>query len=112
MKKFKARFCVYGDLQKEGIDYFEKWSPVVQWTMVRTMMILAANQHLVTAQANVTAAFVHAELASKEHIYVHQPASFSRGHNLVLKLKRSVYGLKQAISSPFSRTVYSARILA
>ncbi|KAL7486075.1 hypothetical protein ACHAW6_011674, partial [Cyclotella cf. meneghiniana] len=94
VNKFKAWFCVHGDLQKEGIDDFETWSPVVQWIMVCMMMIIAANQHLVTAQADVTAAFVHAELAPNKHICVHQPAGFCRGH--VLKLKRSVYSIKQA----------------
>ena len=96
VKKFKARFCVRGDKQLEGVDYFETWSPVVQWTTVRSMLILAARQKLVTAQADITAAFVHANLAEGEHIYVHQPAGFKRGENMVLKLKRSVYGLKQA----------------
>jgi hypothetical protein len=60
------------------------------------MMILAANRNLVTAQADITAAFVHAEFRPKEHIYVHQPAGFRRGSNMVLKLKKSVYGLRQA----------------
>ena len=60
------------------------------------MMVLAANRKLVTAQADITAAFVHAELGQDEHIYVHQPAGFRRGENMVLKLKKSVYGLRQA----------------
>ena len=96
VKKYKARFCVRGDKQKEGIDYFETWSPVVQWTTVRSTIILAAKKGLVSAQADITAAFVHAELKPNEDIFVHQPAGFRRGENLVLKLKRSVYGLKQA----------------
>jgi hypothetical protein len=57
-KKFKARFCVRGDRQVEGVDYFETWAPVVQWTTVRSMMILATNQTLCSAQADITAAFV------------------------------------------------------
>jgi hypothetical protein len=28
--KFKAKFCVRGDLQKEGIDFFETYAPVCQ----------------------------------------------------------------------------------
>jgi hypothetical protein len=30
IKKFKDRFCSRGDRQKEGINYFETWAPVVQ----------------------------------------------------------------------------------
>ncbi|KAL3782482.1 hypothetical protein ACHAWO_005229 [Cyclotella atomus] len=97
-KKFKARFCVRGDRQIEGIDYFETWAPVVQWTTVRTMLILAANQKLCTAQADITAAFVHAPLEENEEIYVEQPTGYVYGKpgEFVLKLNRSVYGIKQA----------------
>ncbi len=37
VKKFKARFCARGDRQKEGINYFETWAPVVQWSTVRLL---------------------------------------------------------------------------
>jgi hypothetical protein len=39
VKKFKAQFCARGDKQKEGIDYFETWAPLVQWSTVRIDMI-------------------------------------------------------------------------
>ena len=95
-KKFKARFCVRGDLQTEGIDYFETWALVFQWTTVRSMMILATKLHLCTAQADITAAFVHAPLPPAEQVFVHQPAGFHRGSDLVLQLKYSLYGMKQS----------------
>ena len=95
-KKFKARFCVRGDKQIEGVDYFQTWAPVVQWTTVRSMMILATNKNLCSAQADITAAFVHAPLDDGEDIYVHQPKGFEVPGDYVLKLNRSVYGIKQA----------------
>jgi hypothetical protein len=93
VKKFKARFCARGDRQKEGIDYFKTWSPVVQWTTVRIMLIFSCILWLKSVQADITAAFVHATLPETEEVYVHQPRRFfapdttSRSH--VLKLKRA-----------------------
>eukprot|EP00956_Cyclotella_meneghiniana_P012674 scaffold18024_cov31-Cyclotella_meneghiniana.AAC.1 len=90
VKKFKARFCVRGDRQIEGVDFFETWAPVVQWTTVRSMMTLAAKMDLQSAQADITAAFVHAPLDPGEEIYVKQPRGHERqspdGKELVLKL--------------------------
>ena len=40
VKKFKARFCARGDMQLEGIDFFEMYAPVMQWTTIRLMIIL------------------------------------------------------------------------
>ena len=59
-------------------------------------MVLATRMNLVSAQADITAAFVHAPLGPDEHIYVRQPAGFQRDGDLVLKLKKSVYGLRQS----------------
>ena len=77
VKKFKARFCVRGDRQKEGIDYFETWSPVARWETVRTMMVLAAKLNLKSAQCDITAAFLHARLKPNEEIYASQPRGFT-----------------------------------
>jgi hypothetical protein len=101
VKKFKARFCARGDRQKEGIDFFETWSPVVQWTTVRIMMILSVILNLETHQADITAAFVHATLPPEEEVYIHQPRGFiqpgtSTKSHVLKKLRRALYGLKQA----------------
>ena len=60
------------------------------------MMVLAAKLHLCSAQCDITAAFVHSVLPPEEQLYVHQPRGFVQGSNCVLKLRRSVYGLRQA----------------
>jgi hypothetical protein len=96
VKKYKARFCVRSDCQIEGVDFWETWAPVVQWSTVCTMMVLSTKLGLKSAQADITGAFVHADLGKDEHIYVRQPRGMSRGPDLVLKLKKSVYGLRQA----------------
>ena len=38
--KYKARYCVRGDLQTEGVDYFETYDSVVQWSTVRLVLIM------------------------------------------------------------------------
>jgi hypothetical protein len=48
VKKFKGRFCARGDRQKEGIYYFETWAPVVQWSTVHIIMILAIKMKLIS----------------------------------------------------------------
>ena len=40
IKKFKAWFCARGDYQIQGIDFFETYPPVVQWTIIHLMLIL------------------------------------------------------------------------
>ncbi len=58
-------------------------------------MILAAKLKLISVQCDITAAFIHGRVT--ETINVHQPRGFHRGQgDEVLKLKRTLYGLKQS----------------
>jgi hypothetical protein len=95
VKKFKARFCARGDQQLEGIDFFETYAPVVQWTTVRLMFILEILLQLKSKQGDVTAAFLHGELGPDEKVYVEMPLGF-RKKGKVLKLKKTLYGLRQS----------------
>jgi Reverse transcriptase (RNA-dependent DNA polymerase) len=108
VKKLKARFCVRGDKQLEGIDFFETFAPVVSWTTVRLMLILTLVLGLYTRQVDYTAAFLHApidedpdlefmglEERKRTGVFVEMPRGFSEPGK-VLKLKKSLYGLKQA----------------
>ncbi len=55
VRKLKARFCVRGDRQVEGVDFFDTFAPVVNWTTVRLMLILSAILGLSTHQVDYTA---------------------------------------------------------
>ena len=93
--KFKARYCVRGDLQREGIDYFETYAPVIQWSTVRLVLTLILANHWVTKQVDYTNAFAQATL--KEEVYIETPRGFNRNDGKdTLKLNNSLYRLKQA----------------
>ena len=100
IKKFKARFCARGDRQIEGVDFFETYASVVQWTTIRLMLILEALLDLTSKQGDVTCAFLHAHLEPGEEVYVQMPKGFVQydrnQRSKVLKLKRCLYGLKQS----------------
>ncbi|NCF91157.1 MAG: hypothetical protein GWQ05_09390, partial [Verrucomicrobiaceae bacterium] len=100
IKKFKARFCARGDRQIEGVDFFETYAPVVMWTTIRLLLILECLLGLVSKQGDVTCAFLHAHLDDGEEVYLQMPRGFKQysknGREKVLKLKRCLYGLRQA----------------
>ena len=85
-----------GFRQKEGLDYFETYSPVTRITSIRMLIALAAVYGLKIHQMDVKTAFLNVEL--EEEIYIEQPEGFvvPGKEKKVCKLIKSVYGLKQA----------------
>ena len=101
LRKHKARFCVRGDRHVEGIDYTDKYSPVVAWSTVRMLLTISIYQKLHSKQVDFSNAFVQAKLKPNEHIYVDVPKGYEftdgkENETYVLKLERSLYGLVQA----------------
>ncbi len=76
--KFNAHFCACGDQQLEGIDYFETYAPVAQWTTFHLMFILENYLHLKSKQADVNAAFLHVTLEEVEKVYVEMSCGFKQ----------------------------------
>ena len=101
--KYKARYCVRGDKQVPGVDYFEIYAPVVQWSTIRLVLTMVLANGWTTRQVDYTNAFTQAEL--KEDVYIEPPKGFQRKdkRDLVLKLLKSLYGLKQAPKSFFDK---------
>ena len=63
---------------------------------IRVILELAASMNLELEQLDVKTAFLHCDL--DEEIFMEQPESFNvkRKENMVCKLKKSLYKLKQA----------------
>jgi hypothetical protein len=81
IKKFKARFCACRDQQLEGIDFFETYAPVVQWTRIHLMFIIEILLGLKLMQGDVTCDFWHADLDENEIVYVAMPMGLAHGKN-------------------------------
>ena len=76
LRKLKAQFCVRGDKQEAGLDYFKTYAPVVSWTTIKMMTTLSIVMGLKTKEMDYTNAFAQAELCPDEHIYVEIPHDF------------------------------------
>ncbi|RVX15691.1 Retrovirus-related Pol polyprotein from transposon TNT 1-94 [Vitis vinifera] len=96
IERYKARLVAKGFTQKEGIDYTETFSPVSKKDSLRIILALVAHFDLELQQMDVKTTFLNGEL--DEEVYMKQPEGFpsSDGEQLFCKLKKSIYGLKQA----------------
>ncbi len=109
--KKKSRLTVKGYVQKEGVDYWETYSPVAKLISVRIFFAIAARLNMHLYQLDVNNAFLNAEL--KEDIFMEVPEGYDidafinslppgdelRGvdkDRIVWKLQKALYGLKQA----------------
>ena len=96
IERHKARFVAKGFTEREGIDYTETFSPVSKKNSLQIIMALVAHFDFDLHQMDVKMTFLNGNL--EEEVYMKQPEGFSssEGEHLVCKLKKSIYGLKQA----------------
>lgn len=93
---YKARLVARGFMQEKGVDYEETFAPVVRYDSVRILLALAAEKDLKIANFDVQTAFLYGDLS--ECVYMKQSIGFinKMKPDLVCKLNRSLYGLKQS----------------
>ena len=103
VERYKARLVAKGYSQTYGIDYDETFAPVAKMSTVRTLISCAANFDWPLHQLDVKNAFLHGDL--QEEVYMEIPPGFatSQTEGKVLRLKKSLYGLKQSPRAWFDR---------
>jgi hypothetical protein len=100
--KHKACLCAGRHRQIYKVNYWDTYSPVVQWAMVRLLLVIAALKGLHSRQVDFVLAFPQADLDVL--IYMQLPQGFDDdSHTHVLRLRKNLYALKQASSSWFDK---------
>jgi hypothetical protein len=103
IEKHKARFVARGFSQKEGIDYEETFSPVAKYTSIKTIISLVAKMKWKFHHMDVKTTFLNGVI--EEEVYIEQLQGFEvedrKTH--IYRLKKAMYGLKQALRAWYGR---------
>lgn len=91
--EYKARLVAQGFSQKYGEDYDEVFAPVTKSSTFRLLLSISGSRGYQIKHFDIKTAFLNGEL--QEEIYLKQPPGFKISDQ-VYKLKKSLYGLKQA----------------
>jgi hypothetical protein len=116
LSKYKARLCANGKEQAFGRDYWETYAPVAAWSTIRLLLYLATILNRQTRQVDYTSAFPQADLDVPVFMRVPQGWYVTDQGRLVqhtdpkfqdkahyLKLKKNLYGCKQAARNWFKK---------
>ena len=92
----KARIVARGFEQVQGVDFHEIFAPTIRSKSLRTLLAIGAAEDMEIHQLDVKTAFLNGKL--QEEVYMHQPQGFVNPDfpDLVCKLNRTLYGLRQA----------------
>jgi hypothetical protein len=96
VEKFKARFVAKGFSKKEGIDYNDTFAPVARYTSIKAVISNAIEMGWKIHQMDVKTAFLNG-IIEEESFKVQGRDSH------VCRLKRALYGIKQAPRVWYSR---------
>ena len=105
IKRWKARCVVRGFMSRPGIDHDEEelYAPVLAYDSFRTLLAISAGKGWGARQIDISNAYLQGRLVGKDgkqqYIYVQDPLSRKcpkTGKPYFLRLKKPLYGLKQA----------------
>ena len=91
-------------MQQEGIDFHNTFAPVVNWSIVRLIIMMADMAGWESIQIDYALAFSKAPIESD--VYLNLPAGFhvdgeDKNETYFLKLKKNLYGTRQASANWF-----------
>ncbi|CAI5940081.1 unnamed protein product [Closterium sp. NIES-64] len=92
---FKARYVARGFSQREGVDFFQTFSPTPKMTILRVLLHVAAQRDYELHSLDFSTAFLQGSL--HEEIWLRRPPGFSGSFppGTQWSLRRPVYGLRQ-----------------
>ncbi|CAI5985883.1 unnamed protein product [Closterium sp. NIES-65] len=93
---FKARYVARGFSQRQGVDYFQTFSPTPKMTTLRVPLHIAAHRDYELHSLDFSTAFLQGSL--HEEIWLRRPPGFTGSFppGTQWSLRRPVYGLRQA----------------
>lgn len=96
--RHKARLITQGFSQVPGVDYFDTYAPVANFSSIRTVLALSAHLDLELDQIDIKGAYLNGTLTDDEVIYMRQPPGFESSEHpkKVCRLRKTLYGLKQS----------------
>ena len=100
---FRCRLVACGYSQIPGVDFTESFSPVINDTTWRIMIIIMIVMKLQAKIIDVETAFLYGEFDEGERIFMDCPDGMTRTNDDVLELKKTIYGLVQASRQYFKK---------
>ncbi|CAI5994257.1 unnamed protein product [Closterium sp. NIES-64] len=91
---FKARYVARGFSQRQGVDYFQSFSPTPKMTTLRVLLHIAAQRDYELHSLDFSTAFLQGSL--HEEIWLRRPPGFTGSFppGTQWSLRRPVYGLR------------------
>ncbi len=96
--KWKARLTIHGGRQIHGVNYWDTYSPVVRWSLIRLVLVLSLQRGWHTRQLDFVLAYPQAPVECDMYMEIPRGFVVSGGHRkaYALKLLQNLYGQKQA----------------
>ncbi|CAI7757561.1 unnamed protein product [Closterium sp. NIES-54] len=93
---FKARYVARGFSQRQGVDFFQTFSPTPKMTTLRVLLHVAAQRDYLLHSLDFSTAFLQGGL--HEEVWLRRPPGFTGSFpaGTQWSLRRPVYGLRQA----------------